>query len=34
MDSNEARSIADAELERGLRLFAAAGSIDASWASV
>jgi phenylalanyl-tRNA synthetase alpha chain len=28
MDSNEARSIADAELERGLRLFAAAGSID------
>ena len=28
MDPNEARSIADAELERGLRSFAAAGSID------
>jgi phenylalanyl-tRNA synthetase alpha chain len=28
MDLNEARSIADAELERGLRSFAAAGSID------
>jgi phenylalanyl-tRNA synthetase alpha chain len=28
MDPNEARSIANAELERGLRSFAAAGSID------
>ena len=28
MDPNEARSIADAELERGLRSFAEAGSID------
>jgi phenylalanyl-tRNA synthetase alpha chain len=28
MDPNEGRSIADAELERGLRSFAAAGSID------